>query len=314
MSLTSEIRELACQLGFFKLGVARVQSFPQLNFLESWLRDGKHGEMTWIERTKEKRQNPELVLKDARSIIVVGLNYYVQEPSEFIGPGKISRYAWGVDYHLIMEERLEQLTQRVLNRLPDARAKFYADTGPVMEKAWAEKAGLGWIGKNTNLIAPGHGSYLFLGVILVDKEWDAYDSPGTDLCGTCTLCIQTCPTGALTPYQLDSTKCISYLTIEKKGDFTKEQKSSIGEWVYGCDDCQDICPWNISPQISFEPGFNNFNPFLKALFSQTLSETDFNQMFKKSPLKRLKFTGLKRNLQSTEENRASNGLPWEGEF
>lgn len=303
MSLSSQIKEKAEEIGFFKIGAARAESLSRLNFLESWLQEGKHGEMSWMERTKEKRLNPDLVLEGVRTVLVVGMNYYVPDPPGMTGQAKISRYAWGVDYHMIMEEKLEVLTGFILKLLPGARARYYVDTGPVMEKAWAEKAGLGWIGKNTNLIAPGHGSFLFLGVILIDRKWDYYDSPGVDLCGQCTLCIQVCPTEALSPYSLDATKCISYLNIEKKGTFTKDQEPQLGEWVYGCDDCQDICPWNNSPQISDEPGFREMNPFLKNLSSQTLSETDFNQMFKLSPLKRLKFSGLMRNLKFVEGNR-----------
>lgn len=303
MSLAIQIREKAAEIGFFKIGAARAEAISRPNFLESWLQEGNHGEMAWLERTLEKRLNPELVLDGVRTILVVGMNYYVPDAPDMNCESKVSRYAWGVDYHLIMEEKLKELTGYILTLLPGALAKYYVDTGPVMEKAWAEKAGLGWIGKNTNLIATGHGSFLFLGVILIDREWDHYDDPGVDLCGQCTLCIQVCPTDALTPYSLDATKCISYLTIEKRGEFTDQQKAGLGEWVYGCDDCQDICPWNGSPQSSKEPGFYAINPVLKTLSSKTLSETDFNQSFKRSPLKRLKFSGLLRNLRAVEANR-----------
>ncbi len=303
MSLTSRIKEKADQLGFLRLGVARAESFPQLNYLEQWLLEGKHGEMVWMERTKGKRQHPDQVLPGVRSILVVGLNYYVPKPPAFNESAKVSRYAWGVDYHLIMEEKLGRLTRFVQNLLPDAQAKYYADTGPVMEKAWAERAGIGWIGKHTNLITPGHGSYLFLGEILLDRDLDQYDDPGVDLCGNCTLCIQACPTGALSPYQLDAAKCISYLTIEKKGAFSQNEKREIGEWVYGCDDCQEVCPWNDSPQICQEPGFNEINSSLASLSPGSIPEADFNRIFKQSPIKRLKYKGLVRNLETVEENK-----------
>lgn len=303
MSLTSRIKEKAEQLGFLRLGAARAGSFPHLNYLEQWLLEGKHGEMAWMERTKGKRQDPDQVLPGVRSILVVGLNYFIPKPPAFKESARVSRYAWGIDYHLIMEEKLGSLTRFIQSLLPDAQAKYYADTGPVMEKAWGERAGLGWIGKNTNLIAPGHGSYLFLGEILLDRDLDQYDDPGIDLCGTCTLCIQACPTNALSPYQLDSTKCISYLNIEKKGAFLENEKRAIGEWVYGCDDCQEICPWNGSPQISQEPGFHEINPALGNLSPDSIAEADFNKIFKHSSIKRLKYKGLMRNLEAVEENK-----------
>ena len=303
MSISEQIKEKARQLGFFKFGIARAEPFSQLNFLEEWIKDRKHGEMLWMERTKDKRQNPSLVLPNVRSILVVGMNYYVSEPLENVQGFKISRYAWGEDYHLLMERNLKELTDFILFLVPGANAKYYVDTGPVMEKPWAQKAGLGWIGKNTNLIAPDHGSYLFLGTVLVDVEFDEED-PGIDLCGNCSLCIQACPTQALTPYSLDATKCISYLTIEKKGEISPELKEEMGEWVYGCDDCQEVCPWNASPQVTDEPAFRKMIPLLTTLSTQNLRHTDFNLEFKKSPIKRIKFEGLLRNLKIAEENQA----------
>ena len=303
MLLTSRIKEKADQLGFLRLGVARAETFPRLNYLEQWLHEGNHGEMVWMERTKGKRQDPDQVLPGVRSILVVGLNYYIPNPPALKESAQVSRYAWGIDYHLIMEEKLRSLTRFIQSLLPGAKAKYYADTGPVMEKAWGERAGIGWIGKNTNLIAPGHGSYFFLGEILLDRELDRYDDPAIDLCGTCTLCIQACPTGALSPYRLDAAKCISYLTIEKKGDFSEKEKRQIGEWVYGCDDCQEVCPWNDSPQFSREPGFHEINPALGTLSPGSVSEADFNRIFKQSPIKRLKYKGLLRNLETVEENK-----------
>ncbi|MHB8481222.1 MAG: tRNA epoxyqueuosine(34) reductase QueG [Nitrospiria bacterium] len=303
MSITLQIKEKARQLGFFKIGIARIEPFPQLNILEGWIKNRKHGEMLWMERTREKRQNPSLVLPNVRSIVVAGLNYYISERVENFHGFKISRYAWGVDYHLLMEEKLRQLTDYILCLLPSAKAKYYVDTGPVMEKPWAQKAGLGWIGKNTNLISPDHGSYLFLGEVLLDVELD-YDYPGVDLCGNCSLCIQACPTDALTPYALDSTKCVSYLTIEKKGDIPPDVQKGIGEWIYGCDDCQEVCPWNASPRVTEEPCFHDFNPALETLSLESLREADFNDSFKKSPIKRIKYQGLLRNLQIAQENQA----------
>jgi epoxyqueuosine reductase len=276
--------------------------------LENWIKEQKHGDMAWIERTKEKRQDPSLVLPGVKSMIIVGMNYFISDPPETRAGVKISRYAWGEDYHTLMEDKLKQLMAFVLSLVPSARARVYADTGPVMEKPWAQKAGLGWIGKHTNLISPGHGSYLFLGALLIDQEM-AYDDSGIDLCGQCSLCIEACPTGALTSYVLDATKCISYLTIEKKGEIPEGLKAGIGEWIYGCDDCQDVCPWNAAPQTTEEPHFKKINPFLKELSLKNLDEAYFNPWFKKSPIKRIKFKGLSRNLQIVQENREALNTP-----
>ena len=295
MSMTSQIKEKARQLGFFKIGIARAEPFPQLSALDEWLKYGRHGEMLWMERTREKRQNPSLVLPNVRSLVMVGMNYYISEPLENIQGLKFSRYAWGEDYHILMEDKLKQLTAFFLSLFPSAKAKYYVDTGPVMEKPWAQKAGLGWIGKNTNLISPDHGSYLFLGEILADVDLD-YDDPGVDLCGNCSLCIQACPTNALTPYSLDSTKCISYLTIEKKGEIPPDLKKGIGEWVYGCDECQDVCPWNRRAPVTSDPAFapSHFAPPLERLAD--LSEAEFRGMFKSSPVERARYSGFLRNV------------------
>ena len=303
MSLTSRIKETANQLGFFRFGAVRTESFARLRFLDRWLSDGMHGEMAWMERSREKRENPDRVLPSVRSMIVVGLNYFLPAPSPASRDGLVSRYAWGVDYHLIMEEKLALLSGFVRTILPGAATRHYSDTGPVMEKAWAERAGLGWIGKHTNLISPGHGSYLFLGEILLDHELDEYSDPGADLCGTCTLCIQACPTGALLPYRLDARKCISYLNIEKRGEFSEGEKRALGEWVYGCDECQEVCPWNSAPEATREPGFRELNPAVFKLEKETVREEEFNRLFTASPIKRLKYKGLMRNLEAVEENR-----------
>jgi epoxyqueuosine reductase len=302
MSLTDRIKEKALELGFLRLGIARAETLPRSGFLDLWLQEKKHGDMSWMERTKEKRKNPELVLPGVRTLFVVGLNYFIPDPPGSQEVPRISRYAWGEDYHRIMKNKLSDLTRFLLTQLPGSEAIFYSDTGPVMEKAWAEKAGLGWIGKNTNLIMPDHGSYLFLGVILLNREWESYDTPGTDLCGSCTLCLQACPTEALTPYAIDSTKCISYLTIEKKGAFTAEEGEAIGPWAYGCDDCQEICPWNASPKVASEPGFSRIDPSIWRLSPFTLTENSFSRLFKESAIKRLKYAGLKRNLLAVSQN------------
>jgi epoxyqueuosine reductase len=298
----SEIKETAQHLGFFRSGITKIEPFPLLNHLEKWLDEGKHGEMAWMKKNAENRLDPLKILPEARSMLVVAMNYYVPGNAETAEGGKIARYALGEDYHEVMEKRMMALTGFIRSRAPEARTKVYVDTGPIMEKPWAQKAGIGWIGKHTNLIAPGHGSWFFIGVVLTDLELET-DQPGTDLCGSCQLCLAACPTGALSPYSLDSRRCISYLTIEKKGDLDPALQPLMGDWIYGCDDCQDVCPWNNAPIPATEKAFLEINPHLKTLTDEPLTPSGFNEKFKKSPMKRIKAEGLNRNLAIFYKNR-----------
>jgi epoxyqueuosine reductase len=225
--------------------------------------------------------------------------------TEAEGTGKISRYAWGDDYHDIVEKRLAILLEFILKQSPGARGKVYVDTGPVMDKVWAQRAGIGWIGKHTNVISLEYGSWIFLGEIILDIELE-YDAPATDHCGTCSLCIEACPTGAIVePYVVDANKCISYLTIEHRGDIAQELGSKFGHWLYGCDICQDVCPWNRkfareTEVKRFFPRKYNITPKLNAIAAMTQEE--FSKKFSKSPVKRTKLAGLKRNAQVLLKN------------
>lgn len=242
-----------------------------------------------MKRTAKKRQNPDLVLDQACSIISLGINYYVPlKHSENPIHGKISRYAWGKDYHQVFKKRLHQLANWMKEDIPSCRGVFYSDTGPVVDKVWAHKAGLGWIGKHSNLITRDQGSWIFLGEILLDVPL-SYDKESNNFCGTCCKCIEACPTGAIVaPYVIDSRLGISYLTIELRGIIPRNLRRLIGTWIFGCDDCQDVCPWNRFSQPTTEPSFypseENHVPKLTKLIQ--LTKNEFIQNFRFSPVKR----------------------------
>ncbi len=276
--------------------------------LTEWLRRGYHGTMTWMERTPDKRADPCQVLPGCRSIISLGTNYLTEHrANEQPGYGRIARYAWGKDYHKTLSKRLKQLEQRISSLVPDAQTRSYSDTGPIMEKAWAEQAGLGWIGKHSNLVSAEHGSWLLLGEILTTVALEA-DEPATDLCGSCTLCIQACPTGAITePYVVDATRCISYLTIELRGDeavISQELQGGMGNKIFGCDDCLDVCPFNLraepTQEHAFQPSRWSLSPHLNEL-SQLDGQT-FATIFQQSPIRRAKHQGLLRNVAIAQRN------------
>jgi epoxyqueuosine reductase len=299
MSLTDQIRSIALDIGFSKIGFARAESLSEeQSQLEEWLRRRFHGSMSWMDRNKDKRVDPRKVLPGAKTVLSVALNYYVDiRRSSDANNGKISRYAWGDDYHTVMIVRLQRLLESVKSLQPEIEGKIYVDTGPVMEKVWASRAGIGWQGKHSNLITKDFGSWVFLGEIFLDRELE-YDDPIGDWCGTCTACIEACPTNAITePYIVDSNRCISYLTIEHKGAIETELSTKFENWVYGCDICQDVCPWNRFQQKTKEPAFSprpwNINPSLDDL--RKLDKEEFNKRFAKSPIKRAKREGLIRN-------------------
>ena len=241
-------------------------------------------------------------------MISVGMNYYTNNrANEQPGMGRIARYAWGKDYHLVMSQRLAQLEAKINALAPGIATKAYTDTGPIMEKAWAQKAGLGWIGKHSNLVSAESGSWLLLGEILTTLDLEP-DEPATDLCGSCTLCIQACPTGAIVePYVVDARLCISYLTIELRGGrevISDELAAQMGNRIFGCDDCLDVCPFNLRADATSEPAFNP-TPLTLAPSLQTLSQISqesFSATFKGSPLKRAKLSGLLRNVSIAQEN------------
>jgi len=325
MSLTETIKQEARAIGFDTVGIARIvdnsevtavghpsstASPPQLllHRLTEWLGRGYHGTMAWIGRTPEKRADPQYVLPKCRSIISVGLNYLTDHHAdERPGYGRIARYAWGKDYHKVFDDRLAQLELRIRDLAPGAETRAYSDTGPIMEKAWAEQAGLGWVGKHSNLVSAEYGSWLLLGEILTTLDLDA-DEPATDLCGSCSLCIQACPTGAIVePYVVDATRCISYLTIELRGDHTvtpEELQPRMGNKIFGCDDCLDVCPFNLRAEPTQEPAFQP-TPLTLAPHLDTLaqmSEPAFLNEFRQSPIRRAKHAGLQRNISIAQQN------------
>src|SRR5512143_874984 len=235
------VKEAALAFGFSHAGIARGDvPLEESRALGAWLDRKYHATMGWMERTRARRGDPSLVLPGVKSVIAVSLNYYTPDARRG-GRGKISRYAWGDDYHDVLGERLERFQGWLREKYPGEKFLWYADTGPVMDKVWAQRAGIGWEGKHTNVITTDVGSWVFLGEVLTTLELEP-DAPATDHCGTCTLCIEACPTGAIVePYVVDSGLCISYLTIEHRGELPAG--ASLDGWIFGCDVCQDVCPW-----------------------------------------------------------------------
>ena len=300
--LENIIKQKGLSLGFEKVAIAKAQTYPEHNVLKNWLAQGMHGTMGYMERNEKRRTNPLEVMPNARSVITCALNYNAAYPYSVeckdSDKGWIARYAWGDDYHLVMEKMLTELSTEISHMVPGTLWKFYVDTGPVMERVFAKNSGIGWIGKNTCVIDPKLGSFLFLGTILTTLELKP-DPIIEDHCGSCTSCIDACPTQAITePHQLDARKCISYLTIEHRGEIAPALKAKMGNHIFGCDICQDVCPWNKkSPRTArqeFQPREGFFNPNLNEF--QKKVEEKYPQDFKNSPLKRAKREGLLRNL------------------
>jgi epoxyqueuosine reductase len=298
MSSADSIRSRARALGFEKVGIARVGPAPHGDFLRSWLERGYHGGMGYMERAPERREDPAKLLPGARAVVCVAKNY--QSPgrhSEDPREGRISRYAWGDDYHDVLLGKLEEL-RRHIEGLGGA-AKACVDTNAVLEKPWAQAAGLGWQGKHSNLISRDLGSWLFLGELLTDLDLEPDAPHARDHCGTCTRCIDLCPTRAIVaPYVVDSRRCIAYLTIEHRGAIPRELRPLMGNLVFGCDICQDVCPWNkfakAAPEREFYARDGNLAPALVGLLG--LSREEFRRRFKDSPVRRAKYAGFLRNV------------------
>ncbi len=299
--LSQGIKMKADELGFQKVGITKVEfsSENKLN-LDQWISKGLHASMQWIENRKEERANIFNYFPDAVSLISVGMNYFSGNTQDDLkSKFKFSNYAWGEDYHSLIKDRLQILLKWIKNTSEEIEGVACVDTSPIMEKSWAQKAGLGWQGKHTNLISRDYGSWLFLGEIILNIPLD-YDKPFIeDLCGSCTACIDACPTNAITSYQLDSNKCISYRTIEHRGEFD-ENENNLDGWIYGCDICQEVCPWNqkfskISPEKSFFPKTEILDWSEKKWMD--LDDVTFKKLFKGSAVKRTKFSGLQRNIK-----------------
>ncbi len=301
--LTNSIKAKALEVGFDLVGISSIGPFPENQFYKEWLARGFAGEMKYMGREPEKRENVLNVLPEARSVISCGLNYNTDYPySTEQGDkrrGWISRYAWGDDYHEVLKSKLSLVLDFIEEVVPqEVKSRLYVDTGPVLDRVYGKYSGIGWYGKNTCLINQEIGSWIFIGEIITNLELD-YDSPVPDRCGTCTMCIDACPTGALLePYVLDSRLCISYLTIEKRGGIPIRLREKVGNNIYGCDICQDVCPWNRKAKVANDPSFQPrdglYNPDLSTF--SNLSQEEFGWIFKGSAIKRAKRSGFLRNI------------------
>ena len=304
MILAKQIKERALFEGFNKVGIVGASSLEdEGRRLQEWLARGYNGEMSWMARAIEKRINPREIFPQARSVVVVALNYYTphqhrQDPAT----GKVSRYAWGDDYHDVVKTKLASLLSWIRDAEPQAEGKICIDIQPTMDKAWAVRAGLGWIGKHSNVITPEHGSWVFIGELFLNLELDHDTDTIEDHCGTCTLCIDACPTAAITePYVVDSNKCISYATIELRApELPAEVESKLSGWLYGCDICQDVCPWNrfetSTHEERFEPREGSVNAELTDILE--LTPETYAERFRGSAMKRAKLAGLQRNAKA----------------
>lgn len=292
------IKAEAKRLGFLSCGISPAGFLEtEAPRLETWLKKNAHGTMSYMENHFDKRLDPTKLVEGSKSVVSLLLNYY---PSEIQKDNtyKLSKYAYGTDYHFVIKDKLKALLHCIQNEIGDVGGRAFVDSAPVLDKAWAAKSGLGWIGKHSNLLTQQVGSFYFIAELIIDLELE-YDSVTTDHCGTCTKCIDACPTQAITePYVVDGSKCISYFTIELKENIPTEFKGQFNDWMFGCDICQDVCPWNRFSKAHSEPLFNP-HPELLDMTKQDweeITEDTFRKVFQKSAVKRTKFSGLKRNI------------------
>ncbi len=298
-TFAEKIKLKASEIGFSKVGIVAAEPLVgERARLNAWLDQGFHGEMAWMAREPDKRTDPRLLLPGAQSVVVVALNYFTphqHQPSL----GKISRYAWGDDYHDVVYEKLTELFEWIKTEDPSAKSKICVDTAPMMDKAWAVRAGLGWLGKHSNVITKDIGSWIFIGSLLLSIELDYDTETVEDHCGTCTACLDACPTNAIVePYVVDSRKCISYATIELRDEtLPPDIAENLDGWIYGCDICQDVCPWNRFEQPTGEARFEPRNGQTDLSITQIAEMThdDYVVRFRGTAIKRAKLSGLKRN-------------------
>ena len=293
------IKDHAKRLGFLSCGISSAgfleDEAPQL---EEWLRQGHHGSMTYMERNFDKRLDPTKLVPGAKSVVSLLYNYFPKESQSDASAPKISKYAYGKDYHIVIKDKLYELMHLLQEEIGEIHGRVFVDSAPVLDKAWAAKAGLGWIGKHTNLISKQAGSFYFIAELIIDLPL-VQDAPVTDHCGSCTACIDACPTQAIVaPYQVDGSKCISYFTIELKETIPQELKGQFENWAFGCDVCQDVCPWNRFSTPHQEPQFEPSPELLQMSKGdwQEITESVFDRLFAKSAVQRTQFSGLKRNL------------------
>lgn len=297
---TQLIKEEAKRLGFLSCGVSKAEFLEEeAPRLEQWLRKGHQGKMSYMENHFEKRLNPSLLVPGAKSVVSLLYNYYTPDQQQDPKAPKISKYAYGQDYHLVIKDKLKELLTFIREEIGEVGGRAFVDSAPVLDKAWAVKSGLGWAGKHSNVLTQKVGSFYFIAELIIDLELD-YDHPTTDHCGTCTLCIDACPTQAIVePYVVDGSKCISYFTIELKEELPKEVQGTFDNWMFGCDICQDVCPWNRFSKSHKEPLFNPHPELLSKSREEweEITQEVFSEIFKKSAVKRTKFSGLKRNIE-----------------
>ena len=295
------IKQKAFELGFSHVGISKASFLDdEAKKLEIWLNNNHHGKMNYMENYFDLRTDPRNLVDDAKSVITVLLNYYTDNLQKDKTAPKISKYAYGKDYHYIIRDKLNILYDFIKKEVGEVNARGFVDSAPVMDKVWAEKSGLGWLGKNSNIINRENGSFFFIGELILDLELDT-DVPIKDYCGTCTKCIDECPTNAIVePYVVDGSKCISYLTIELKDELIpSEFKGKMDDWIFGCDVCQDVCPWNKFSKPHKETWFDPHVDLLNLTKKdwKDLNQETFNKVFKKSAVKRTKYEGLKRNIK-----------------
>ena len=296
---TDLIKTEAKRLGFLSCGISKAEFLEtEAPRLEKWLNSNMHGEMHYMENHFDKRLDPTKLVDGSKSVISLLLNYFPSESQKDITAPKISKYAYGTDYHFVIKDKLKHLLHFIQENIGEVNGRAFVDSAPVLDKAWAAKSGLGWIGKHSNLLSQQVGSFYFIAELIIDLELD-YDTPTTDHCGTCTACIDACPTQAITePYVVDGSKCISYFTIELKENIPTEFKGKFDDWMFGCDVCQDVCPWNRFSKSHNEPLFNPHPELLEMTKKdwEEITEETFRKVFQKSAVKRTKFSGLKRNI------------------
>ncbi|SHI90782.1 tRNA epoxyqueuosine(34) reductase QueG [Algibacter luteus] len=295
---TELIKTEAKRLGFLSCGVSKAEFLEaEAPRLEKWLNNQMHGEMHYMENHFDKRLDPTKLVEGSKSVISLLLNYYPSEEQNK-NSFKISKYAYGTDYHFVIKDKLKSLLHVIQDEIGDVHGRAFVDSAPVLDKAWAAKSGLGWIGKHSNLLTQQVGSFYFIAELIIDLELE-YDTVTTDHCGSCTACIDACPTEAITePFVVDGSKCISYFTIELKENIPTEFKGKMDDWMFGCDVCQDVCPWNRFSKSHKEPLFNP-HPELLSMSKkewEEITEETFQKVFKNSAVKRTKFSGLKRNI------------------
>ena len=294
------IKSKAKALGFLSCGISKADFLEkEAPRLEQWLNQNHHGEMSHMANHFDKRLDPRVLVPGAKSVVSLLLNYHTEEKQTDVEAPKIASYAFGEDYHNVIKDKLKELMNFIHQEIGEVAGRVFVDSAPVMDKAWAAKSGLGWIGKNTNLISKKAGSFFFIAELILDLELE-YDLPATDHCGSCTACIDACPTDALlAPYQIDGSKCISYVTIELKNEIPTDFQGKMDNWAFGCDVCQTVCPWNRFATPHSEPAFNPPAELLSLSKNEweEMTQEVFSVIFKNSAIKRTKFEGLKRNIK-----------------